>query len=141
MLSIQHHIKCSSISMQGTITTFMSDIIKFLLTPCLLGIAGGEVELGSGDLGGSAGYPVEEEGPSFCGSGGSSEDIFALREGCWPAVCALVLAAMGGRPEVPEPPDTGEFFRFRGIGAPPPWVGGVTCLGFGIGIGAEEVSD
>ena len=38
------------------------------------------MELGSGDLGGSAGYPVE--GPSFCGSGGSSDDILALSEGC-----------------------------------------------------------
>ena len=61
-------------------------ILIILFTPCLLGTAGGEVELGSGDLGGSVGYPIEEERPSFCGSGGSSEDIFALREGCWPLV-------------------------------------------------------
>ena len=78
------------------------------------------MELGSGDLGGSAGYPLE--GPSFCGSGGSSDDIFGLREGCWP-VSALLLAAMGGRPVLLEP-DPGEFFRFKGTGAP--GVGGVT---------------
>jgi hypothetical protein len=100
------------------------------------------VELGSGDLGGT--YPVnEEEGerPSFCGSGGSSEDIFALREGCWPPpVWALVLVAMGGRPAELLEPDPGEFFRLKGTGAPPICVGGVTCRGFGIGIGPDEES-
>ena len=43
-------------------------------------------------------------------------------------MCAPVLAAMGGRPELLLliPADPGEFFRFRGTGAPPPGVGGVT---------------
>lgn len=94
------------------------------------------MELGSGDLGGNVGYPAE--GPSLCGSGGSSEDILALREGCWLLVCALVLAAIGGRPVVLEP-EPGEFFLFKGTGAP--GVGGVTCRGFGIGTGVSDEPD
>ena len=122
---------------RNTIPTYVCyNLHRVLLTPCLLGTAGGEVEFGSGDLGGSAGYPAER--PSFCGSGGRSADILALREGCWLLVCALVLVATGGRPVVLEP-DPGEFFLFKGTGAP--GVGGVTCRGFGIGTGPDAESD
>lgn len=94
----------------------------FLLTPCLLGTAGGETEPVSGDLG---------------GRGGSSADIRALKEGCWLLWSPLLLAT-GGRPELPVeliPDDEGEFFLLKGMGAPDD-VDGVCCRGFGKGAGA-----